>query len=69
MCIRDSKDVDYNKRCALIMGPEKSKINDQLLSECDNLINIPMFGNVDSLNLSVSTGIILYEAINQRKFS
>ena len=63
------KDVDYNKRCALIMGPEKSKINDQLLSKCDNLINIPMFGNVDSLNLSVSTGIILYEAINQRKFS
>ena len=63
------KDVDYTKRCALIMGPEKSKINDQLLSKCDNLINIPMFGNVDSLNLSVSTGIILYEAINQRKFS
>ena len=51
------------------MGPEKSKINDQLLSECNSLINIPMFGNVDSLNLSVSTGIILYEAINQRKFS
>ena len=51
------------------MGPEKSKINDKLLSKCDNLINIPMFGNVDSLNLSVSTGIILYEAINQRKFS
>ena len=63
------KDVDYTKRCALIMGPEKSKINNQLLSKCDNLINIPMFGNVDSLNLSVSTGIILYEAINQRKFS
>ena len=63
------KDVDYKKRCAVVMGPEKSKINDQLLSNCDNLINIPMFGNVDSLNLSVSTGIILYEAINQRKFS
>ena len=63
------KDVDYKKRCAVVMGPEKSKINDQLLSKCDNLINIPMFGNVDSLNLSVSTGIILYEAINQRKFS
>ena len=63
------KDVDYKKKCAVVMGPEKSKINDQLLSKCDNLINIPMFGNVDSLNLSVSTGIILYEAINQRKFS
>jgi len=48
---------------------DHNKINDQLLSNCDNLINIPMFGNVDSLNLSVSTGIILYEAINQRKFS
>ena len=63
------KEVDFKKRCAVVMGPEKSKINDQLLSKCNNLINIPMFGNVDSLNLSVSAGIILYEAINQRKFS
>ena len=63
------KEVDYKKRCAVVIGPEKSKINDQLLSKCNNLINIPMFGNVDSLNLSVSAGIILYEAINQRKFS
>ena len=62
-------EVDYKKRCAVVIGPEKSKINDQLLSKCNNLINIPMFGNVDSLNLSVSAGIILYEAINQRKFS
>ena len=63
------KDIDYNKRCALVMGPEKSSISEMFIKESDELISIPMFGNVDSLNLSVSTAIILYEAVNQRKFS
>ena len=51
------------------MGPEKSSINQTLIKKSDELLSIPMFGKVDSLNLSVSTGIILYEALNQRKFS
>ena len=51
------------------MGPEKSCVSDIFIKNSDEFINIPMFGKVDSLNLSVSTGIILYEAINQRKFS
>ena len=51
------------------MGPEKSSISEIFMKNSDELISIPMFGNVDSLNLSVSTGIILYEAVNQRKFS
>ena len=61
--------IDYNKRCAIVMGPEKSSINQTLIKKSDELLSIPMFGKVDSLNLSVSTGIILYEALNQRKFS
>ena len=61
--------ISFKERCALVMGPEKSRISDVFIENSDELINIPMFGNIDSLNLSVSTGIILYEAINQRKFS
>ena len=51
------------------MGPERSSVSEIFMKNSDELICIPMFGNVDSLNLSVSTGIILYEAVNQRKFS
>ena len=61
--------IDLKEKCALVMGPEKSSISEIFMKNSDELISIPMFGNVDSLNLSVSTGIILYEAINQRKFS
>ena len=61
--------MNFKQRCALVMGPEKSCVSDIFIENSDEFINIPMFGNVDSLNLSVSTGIILYEAINQRKFS
>jgi len=62
-------EIDLKERCALVMGPERSSISEIFMKNSDELISIPMFGNVDSLNLSVSTGIILYEAVNQRKFS
>ena len=61
--------INFKQRCALVMGPEKSCVSDIFIKNSNEFINIPMFGNVDSLNLSVSTGIILYKAINQRKFS
>jgi tRNA G18 (ribose-2'-O)-methylase SpoU len=51
------------------MGPEKSSINNEFVSRSDQLLSIPMYGKVDSLNLSVATAIVLYEALNQRKFS
>ena len=62
-------DINFKKRCALVMGPEKSCISEIFIKNSDELVKIPMFGDVDSLNLSVSTAIILYEAVNQRKFS
>ena len=61
-------EIDLKERCALVMGPEKSSISEMFVKNSNALIRIPMFGNVDSLNLSVSTGIILYEALSQRKF-
>jgi TrmH family RNA methyltransferase len=47
----------------LAMGNEQKGLSDELLSYCDQLIKIPMLGKSDSLNLAVSTGIVLYESI------
>ena len=61
--------INFKDRCGIVMGPEKSSINSEFINKSDELFSLPMYGKVDSLNLSVATGIILYEALNQRKFS
>ncbi len=58
--------LDYTKPTALVFGGEKDGISAAALAAADYRIKIPMFGMVQSLNLSVSVGIILYEAIRQR---
>lgn len=52
--------------CALVMGGEEKGIYPALLKICDEQFRIPMTGDFDSLNVSVATGIILYEAAKQR---
>ena len=47
------------------MGNEQNGLSDKLINNCDQLIKIPMLGKSDSLNLSVSTGILLYESIRK----
>jgi tRNA G18 (ribose-2'-O)-methylase SpoU len=47
------------------MGNEQRGLSDKLITECDQLIKIPMLGSSDSLNLAVSTGIALYESIRK----
>ena len=59
--------LDYTKPMALVFGNETDGISDEALSLSDYVIKIPMIGMVQSLNLSVSIGIILYEAMKQRK--
>ncbi len=49
----------------LAMGNEQNGLSDTLLNNCDQLIKIPMLGKSDSLNLAVSTGIVLYESIRK----
>lgn len=61
------QEINFKKRCAILMGTESSSINDFFLKNSHSNFKIPMDGDVDSLNLSVSTAIILYEAMNQRK--
>ncbi|MFW6124143.1 MAG: TrmH family RNA methyltransferase [Acidobacteriota bacterium] len=58
--------IDYTQPIALVFGNESEGVSTQALNLSDYLIQIPMFGMVQSLNLSVSAGIILYEACQQR---
>ena len=61
--------VNLKEKIALVMGPEKSKVSNDFKKMSDSVIGIPMYGDVDSLNLSVATSIILAESVNQRKIS
>jgi len=60
-------DLDYVQPLAIVFGNEAEGISDEALSLADYIIKIPMLGMVQSLNLSVSVGIILYEAMKQRQ--
>lgn len=60
------RDVDYTKPTALVLGAEKNGLSAEAKGFCDQLIQIPMIGMVESLNVSVATAIILQEALLQR---
>ena len=58
--------VDYSGRVAIVLGSEKAGVSREWLKAPANLVRIPMAGQVDSLNLSASGAILLYEAVRQR---
>jgi 23S rRNA (guanosine2251-2'-O)-methyltransferase len=67
--LKDSKnytEVDYKIPVALIVGNEEKGIRKLTASKCDFLIKIPMSGKLQSLNVSVATGILLFEILRQR---
>lgn len=59
-------EVDFCQKIAIIFGNEKEGVSEKAVSLSDFKIWIPMFGMVRSLNVSVSAGMILYEALKQR---
>lgn len=63
----DYTDVDMKQPLALILGSEESGIAAELLTLADELIQIPVLGEIQSLNVSVAAGVILYEILRQRK--
>lgn len=59
-------EADFSVPAALVMGSEGEGMRRLTRETCDVLVSLPMFGSVESLNVSVATGICLYEARRQR---
>lgn len=62
-------DWDWTRPSALVLGAEGSGLHRLVAENCDVLVNIPMYGRIDSLNVSVAAGVILFEARRQRDSS
>ena len=62
----DYRKLDFTQNTCFILGAEKWGLSDDLLAEVDECIYIPMYGMVQSLNVSVAASILLFEAIRQR---
>jgi len=61
-------EVDYKKPCAIAVGTEATGLTSEWLQESDQNIIIPMQGEIDSMNVSVSAAILIFEAKRQREF-
>lgn len=61
-------DLDLKNGIAVAVGTEHDGLSQHLVDNADMQCKIPMYGEADSLNVSVSTAIILYEAVRQRNF-
>jgi 23S rRNA (guanosine2251-2'-O)-methyltransferase len=59
-------EVDLSGPVAIVMGAEGEGMRRLTKETCDELVSIPMFGGVESLNVSVASGVCLYEAARQR---
>ncbi|UXX80577.1 23S rRNA (guanosine(2251)-2'-O)-methyltransferase RlmB [Reichenbachiella carrageenanivorans] len=59
-------EADLSVPTAIIMGSEEDGISEELLSVADEKLKIPIIGNIDSLNVSVAAGVILFESVRQR---
>ncbi len=59
-------DWDWTRPTALVLGGEGSGLHRLVAENCDALVKIPMYGRIDSLNVSVAAGVILFEARRQR---
>ena len=60
---------DYTKPSAIVVGTEATGLSDEWLDNATKKIIIPMLGKIDSMNVSVAAGILVYEAKRQRRFN
>ncbi|MCX8492322.1 MAG: 23S rRNA (guanosine(2251)-2'-O)-methyltransferase RlmB [Cyclobacteriaceae bacterium] len=60
--------IDLNTPIAIILGSEEDGISPQMLKDADHLAKIPLRGSIESLNVSVAAGIVVYEKIRQRNY-
>lgn len=61
-------ETDFRQPSAIIMGSEAYGLKDLWLNEADHLVKIPMNGRIDSMNVSASAAIVVFEALRQREF-
>lgn len=60
-------DADLTGPLALVFGDERTDVSDDVLRSADAVISIPTLGSIDNLNVAVSAGVVVYEALRQRK--
>jgi 23S rRNA (guanosine2251-2'-O)-methyltransferase len=65
---QDQKAIDYRKiktaaKAAIVLGPEVTGLDQKILKECDSIVEIPMHGKKESLNVSVAAGIALFRIL------
>ncbi len=63
---KDYRDIDYTRPTAILVGEELEGVTAQAVAMADEIITIPMAGMVQSLNVSVASALVLYEAYHQR---
>ncbi len=60
--------ADLKGAIGIVVGAEGKGVSRLVKESCDFTVRIPMYGNIDSLNASVAAGLVMYEAVRQRKF-
>src|SRR5262249_18396213 len=63
----DWTDFDYKGPIAVVLGGEHRGLRRLVREHCDVLVRLPMLGNIQSLNISVAAGVVLYEIVRQRR--
>lgn len=58
---QNCRKIDFSAKSALVMGSEGTGISQLLEKQCDTIVSIPTCGKIDSLNVSVAAGVLLYE--------
>ncbi|HTV56758.1 MAG TPA: 23S rRNA (guanosine(2251)-2'-O)-methyltransferase RlmB [Terriglobia bacterium] len=66
---RSYLELDYSPPCTLVFGGEGHGLRRLVRESCDALAQIPLYGPVESLNVSVATAVVLYEAARQRRLA
>ena len=64
--VDDYTAVSYREPIAIVLGSEEDGIAPEHLRMCNNLVKIPVLGKIQSLNVSVAAGVMIYEAVRQR---